>query len=115
MVDQLPGFFDLDDRLAELSAKGDSLERVQALVLLAFIARPGGRTSRPEAEIFTRRRRCASSPPYADAEPFFLASSWSVPMNLPTLTSGSPYAGPSPRRASPPTPGVSSLPEHAIR
>jgi transposase, IS5 family len=32
MVDRSPGFFDLDDRLAELSAKGDSLERVQALV-----------------------------------------------------------------------------------
>ena len=27
MVDRSPGFFDLDDRLAELSAKGDSLER----------------------------------------------------------------------------------------
>jgi IS5 family transposase len=32
MVDRSPGFFDLDDRRAELSAKGDSLERVQALV-----------------------------------------------------------------------------------
>ena len=32
MVDRSPGFFDLDDRLAELSAKGDSLERVQTLV-----------------------------------------------------------------------------------
>ena len=32
MVDRSPGFFDLDDRLAELSAKGDGLERVQALV-----------------------------------------------------------------------------------
>jgi IS5 family transposase len=32
MVDQSPSFFDLDDRLADLSAKGDSLERVQALV-----------------------------------------------------------------------------------
>ena len=32
MVDRLPGFFDVDDRLAELSAKGDDLERVKALV-----------------------------------------------------------------------------------
>jgi len=32
MVDRSPGFFDLDDRLAELSAKGDSLERMQTLV-----------------------------------------------------------------------------------
>ena len=32
MVDRSPGFFDLDERLAELSAKGDGLERVQALV-----------------------------------------------------------------------------------
>jgi transposase, IS5 family len=32
MVVGLPGFFDVDDRLAELSAKGDGLERVKALV-----------------------------------------------------------------------------------
>jgi IS5 family transposase len=32
MVDRSPGFFDLDDRLSELSAKGDDLERVKALV-----------------------------------------------------------------------------------
>ena len=32
MVDRSPGFFDFDDRLAELSAKGDDLERVKALV-----------------------------------------------------------------------------------
>lgn len=32
MVDRTPGFFDLDGRLAELSAKGDRLERVKALV-----------------------------------------------------------------------------------
>ena len=32
MVDRSPGFFDLDDRLTELSAKGDDLERVKALV-----------------------------------------------------------------------------------
>jgi hypothetical protein len=31
MVDQ-PGFFDLSDRLRELSAKGDDLERIAALV-----------------------------------------------------------------------------------
>lgn len=32
MVDRSPGFFDLQDRLAELSARGDDLERVKALV-----------------------------------------------------------------------------------
>ena len=32
MVDRSRGFFDLDDRLTELSAKGDNLERVKALV-----------------------------------------------------------------------------------
>jgi len=32
MVDRSPGFFDLDDRLAERSAEGDDLERVKALV-----------------------------------------------------------------------------------
>lgn len=32
MVDRTPGLFDLDDRLSQLSAKGDDLERVKALV-----------------------------------------------------------------------------------
>jgi IS5 family transposase len=32
MIDRSPGFFDIDNRLAELSAKGDDLERVKALV-----------------------------------------------------------------------------------
>jgi IS5 family transposase len=32
MADRAPGLFDVDDRLAELSAKGDDLERVKALV-----------------------------------------------------------------------------------
>jgi len=32
MVGRSPGFFDVDERLAELSAKGDDLERVKALV-----------------------------------------------------------------------------------
>ena len=32
MVDRSPSFFDLDDRLAELSLKGDGLERVRALI-----------------------------------------------------------------------------------
>ena len=32
MVDRSPGFFDVDLRLAELSAKGDDLERVKGLV-----------------------------------------------------------------------------------
>jgi transposase, IS5 family len=59
MVDRSPGFFDLDGRLAELSAKGDGLERVQALVDFEMF-RPapddirsdsvGGRAPRPRAE-----------------------------------------------------------------
>ena len=32
MVSRTPGFFDVDERLADLSAKGDDLERVKALV-----------------------------------------------------------------------------------
>jgi hypothetical protein len=32
MAGRAPGFFDVDDRLVELSAKGDGLERVNALV-----------------------------------------------------------------------------------
>jgi transposase, IS5 family len=32
MVKGMPGFFDLNERLAELSAKGDDLERIQALI-----------------------------------------------------------------------------------
>ena len=32
MVGGSPGFFDVDDRLTELSAKGDDLERLNALV-----------------------------------------------------------------------------------
>ena len=32
MVDRSRGFFDLDDRLAELSVKGDSLECMRALI-----------------------------------------------------------------------------------
>jgi transposase, IS5 family len=32
MTGQMPGFFDIDERLQELSAKGDDLERINALV-----------------------------------------------------------------------------------
>ena len=32
MAERMPGFFDVDERLADLSAKGDDLERVRALV-----------------------------------------------------------------------------------
>jgi transposase, IS5 family len=32
MAERMPGFFDIEDRLRELSAKGDDLERVKALV-----------------------------------------------------------------------------------
>ena len=31
-MERQPGFFDVDDRLRELSAKGDDLERLAALV-----------------------------------------------------------------------------------
>ena len=50
MVDRSPGFFDLDDRLAELSAKGDDLERVKAFVEFAsrtFGSRCSGLRSKP--------------------------------------------------------------------
>jgi IS5 family transposase len=32
MTKRMPGFFDVEERLRELSAKGDDLERVKALV-----------------------------------------------------------------------------------
>jgi hypothetical protein len=32
MTGRMPGFFDIDERLRELTAKGDGLERVNALV-----------------------------------------------------------------------------------
>ena len=32
MFDRSPGFFDLDGRFAELSARGDGVERVRALI-----------------------------------------------------------------------------------
>ncbi len=32
MAKRTPGFFDVDERLSELSAKGDDLERVNCLV-----------------------------------------------------------------------------------
>src|SRR6185312_11307757 len=32
MTGQMPGFFDIDERLRELSAKGDDLERIKGLV-----------------------------------------------------------------------------------
>ena len=49
MVDRSPGFFDLDDRLAELSAKGDGLERVQALVDFGMF-RPALEAAVPRAD-----------------------------------------------------------------
>ena len=30
MTERMPGFFDVDERLRELSAKGDDLERVKS-------------------------------------------------------------------------------------
>jgi transposase, IS5 family len=49
MADRMPGFFDVDDRLAELSAKGDDLERVKALVDFE-IFRPALETSVARAD-----------------------------------------------------------------
>ena len=57
MVDRSPGFFDLDDRLAELSAKGDDLERVKALVDFEMF-RPAIETAVPRAD-----RSKGGSPP----------------------------------------------------
>jgi IS5 family transposase len=48
MVDRSPGFFDLEDRLAELSAKGGSLERVQLAAAVPRADRSkGGRPAFP--------------------------------------------------------------------
>ncbi len=49
MVDRSPGFFDLEDRLAELSARGDDLERVKALVDFE-IFRPALEAAVPRAD-----------------------------------------------------------------
>ena len=49
MVDRSPGFFDIDLRLADLSAKGDNLERVKALVAFE-IFRPALEAAVPRAD-----------------------------------------------------------------
>lgn len=49
MVDRSPGFFDIKLRLADLSAKGDDLERVKALVDFE-IFRPSLETAVPRAD-----------------------------------------------------------------
>ena len=49
MVDRLPGFFDVDLRLADLSAKGDDLERVKALVNFEMF-RPSLEAAVPRAD-----------------------------------------------------------------
>jgi transposase, IS5 family len=49
MVGRAPGFFDVDERLAELSAKGDDLERVKALVDFE-IFRPALEAAVPRAD-----------------------------------------------------------------
>ena len=48
-----PGFFDVDERLKELSAKGDDLERLNAIV--DFEMFPGGLGARGAAERTARR------------------------------------------------------------
>ncbi len=49
MAGRAPGFFDADDRLAELSAKGDGLERVNALVGFEML-RPALAAAIPRAD-----------------------------------------------------------------
>lgn len=49
MADRSPGFFDFDGRLAELSAKGDDLERVKALVAFEMF-RPALETAVPRSD-----------------------------------------------------------------
>jgi len=49
MVDRSPGLFDFDERLAELSAKGDGLERVNALVYFEMF-RPTLEAAAPRAD-----------------------------------------------------------------
>ena len=49
MVGRAPGFFDVDERLADLSAKGDDLERVKALVDFE-IFRPALEAAVPRAD-----------------------------------------------------------------
>jgi len=49
MADRSPGFFDFDERLAELSAKGDDLERVKSLVDFEMF-RPGLEAAVPRSD-----------------------------------------------------------------
>lgn len=49
MADRSPGFFDIDERLSELSAKGDDLERVKALVAFE-IFRPALEAAVPRSD-----------------------------------------------------------------
>jgi hypothetical protein len=36
MAERMPGFFDVEERLRELTAKGDDLERVKALLISRY-------------------------------------------------------------------------------
>ena len=49
MAQRAPGFFDVDERLAALSAKGDDLERVKGLVNFEMF-RPGLEAAVPRAD-----------------------------------------------------------------
>src|SRR5271168_4719993 len=49
MAGRIPGFFDVDERLRELSAKGDDLERVKSLVDLEMF-RPALEAAVPRAD-----------------------------------------------------------------
>ena len=106
MVDSSPGFFDLDGRLAELSAKGDDLERVRGLVDFEMF-RPALEAAVPRAD----RSKVAGRPsinadvqgddPSGDARavgrahrvpqsrtgcPSCASSGWDWPMRFPTPT-----------------------------
>src|SRR3978361_1219496 len=86
---QQPGFFDVDGRLRELSAKGDNLERMAGLVDFE-VSRPemeravprsnGTKGGRPASAMSSCSRCCCSRPctrcPTADtrAYPYFMGS-----------------------------------------
>ena len=53
MVGGSPGFFDFDERLAALSAKGDDLERMKALVEFEMF--------RPALDAAVPRSRCCTA------------------------------------------------------
>ena len=67
MVDRSPGFFDIDLRLADLSAKGDDLECVKALVDFE-IFRQALEAAVPRADRSKARRKCCTRMPVGPVE-----------------------------------------------